>query len=151
MARGRSRKPYAQQYYDNYEQQYEQQYGVQQDQTGYGQQAQKLCVQATFDFPDAEAGQLSFVVGDVIQVTMMREADGWWEGSLRGQLGWFPSNFCSEPYYTELAADAYYNAQTANTVTGPRPTSRPKPPEHDVFDPRSATQSYQQWYERRDH
>lgn len=43
-------------------------------------------------------GDLGFRQGDVVQVVEQR-ADGWWKGSLNGQLGWFPSNFCSEPFY----------------------------------------------------
>lgn len=36
--------------------------------------------------------QLSFAKNDVILVTQQLEG-GWWEGSLSGQVGWFPSDF----------------------------------------------------------
>lgn len=36
--------------------------------------------------------QLSFQKGDVITVTQAIEG-GWWEGTLRGTTGWFPSNY----------------------------------------------------------
>ena len=55
-------------------------------------------VEALFASPAAEPGQLTFVAGDVIQVITAGEPDGWWEGSLRGTKGWFPSSFCSAPF-----------------------------------------------------
>jgi len=71
-------------------------YGQQQQQPGgYGQQY----VQAYYDMQgDPAQGQLSFRAGDTIQVTQAGEPEGWWEGSLNGQVGWFPSTFCSAPY-----------------------------------------------------
>ena len=39
--------------------------------------------------------QLSFQKGDVITVTQSIEG-GWWEGTLRGVTGWFPSNYVRE-------------------------------------------------------
>ena len=43
--------------------------------------------------------QLKFKKGDIITVTQ-KEDGGWWEGTLDGRTGWFPSN-----YVEELARD----------------------------------------------
>jgi hypothetical protein len=32
-------------------------------------------------------------------VLQQGEPGGWWEGALYDQVGWFPSSFCSEPFY----------------------------------------------------
>ena len=55
-------------------------------------------VEATFDFTAADVGQLTFAAGDVIQVTSEGSPGEWWAGSLNGVEGYFPSNYCSEPY-----------------------------------------------------
>ncbi|KAG5466783.1 hypothetical protein LSCM1_00960 [Leishmania martiniquensis] len=49
-------------------------------------------VQASFDFTGRQPHELSFEAGDIIQVHR-RWNDGWWEGSLRGRRGIFPSNY----------------------------------------------------------
>ena len=61
-------------------------------------QGQPLYVQAAFDFRAEHEGDLGFRAGDIIEVTQQGELDGWWEGSLNGQIGWFPSSYCSAPY-----------------------------------------------------
>lgn len=38
--------------------------------------------------------QLCFKKGDLITVT--QKDDGWWEGTLDGKTGWFPSNYVKE-------------------------------------------------------
>uniref|UniRef100_H2YPF9 Uncharacterized protein n=1 Tax=Ciona savignyi TaxID=51511 RepID=H2YPF9_CIOSA len=49
---------------------------------------------AVFAFTGTEPGDLSFDVGDVIDVT---STDGeWWTGSLRGKSGIFPANYVAE-------------------------------------------------------
>jgi len=68
---------------------------------GMGQSSdvrQRTLVQATYDFPPEQQGDLGFRAGDIIEVTQQGEADGWWEGTLNGQTGWFPSGFCSAPF-----------------------------------------------------
>ena len=46
---------------------------------------------ASYDFCGTEQGDLSFVAGDVIEVT---SRDGeWWKGELRGVSGIFPANY----------------------------------------------------------
>ena len=54
-------------------------------------------VEAAFAFAGEDEGQLAFNPGDVILVTTEGGQDEWWEGELNGQIGYFPSNFCSEP------------------------------------------------------
>lgn len=49
-------------------------------------------VQANFSFTGRQPHELSCKVGDIIQVHR-RWNDGWWEGSLRGRRGIFPSNY----------------------------------------------------------
>ncbi|KAG5492619.1 hypothetical protein JKF63_01198 [Porcisia hertigi] len=49
-------------------------------------------VQVRFDFTSRQPHELSCRSGDVIQVHR-RWNDGWWEGTLRGRRGIFPSNY----------------------------------------------------------
>ena len=39
--------------------------------------------------------QLKFKKGDLITITQ-KEEGGWWEGTLDGRTGWFPSNYVEE-------------------------------------------------------
>ena len=39
--------------------------------------------------------QLKFKKGDIITITQ-KEDGGWWEGTLDGRTGWFPSNYVEE-------------------------------------------------------
>lgn len=58
---------------------------------GGGQQM----VKARFNFKQNNEDELSFSKGDVIVVTRQEEG-GWWEGTLNGKTGWFPSNYVRE-------------------------------------------------------
>ncbi|XP_035524727.1 rho guanine nucleotide exchange factor 6 isoform X2 [Morone saxatilis] len=58
---------------------------------GGGQQM----VKARFNFKQNNEDELSFNKGDMILVTRQEEG-GWWEGSLNGKTGWFPSNYVRE-------------------------------------------------------
>ena len=51
-----------------------------------------LMVKARFNFKQNNEDELSFNKGDLICV-MRQEEGGWWEGSLNGRNGWFPSNY----------------------------------------------------------
>ncbi|XP_076857950.1 rho guanine nucleotide exchange factor 7a isoform X1 [Brachyhypopomus gauderio] len=55
----------------------------------------QLVVKARFNFQQTNEDELSFTKGDIISVTRMEEG-GWWEGSLNGKTGWFPSNYVRE-------------------------------------------------------
>lgn len=37
--------------------------------------------------------QLSFAKNDMIIITQAPADGGWWEGTLDGKTGWFPSNY----------------------------------------------------------
>lgn len=58
---------------------------------GGGQQM----VKARYNFKQNNEDELSFSKGDVILVTRQEEG-GWWEGTLNGKTGWFPSNYVRE-------------------------------------------------------
>ncbi|CAH1108583.1 unnamed protein product [Psylliodes chrysocephalus] len=53
-----------------------------------------LVVQAVFSYKRTNNDELNFKKGDIITVT--QRDDGWWEGTLNGETGWFPSNFVKE-------------------------------------------------------
>uniref|UniRef100_A0A673LVC9 Rho guanine nucleotide exchange factor 7-like n=1 Tax=Sinocyclocheilus rhinocerous TaxID=307959 RepID=A0A673LVC9_9TELE len=57
--------------------------------------APQVLVKARFNFQQTNEDELSFDKGDIIQVTRHEEG-GWWEGSLNGKTGWFPSNYVKE-------------------------------------------------------
>ncbi|XP_077368393.1 rho guanine nucleotide exchange factor 7b isoform X3 [Festucalex cinctus] len=50
---------------------------------------------ARFPFQQTNEDELSFSKGDIINVSRQEEG-GWWEGSLNGKTGWFPSNYVRE-------------------------------------------------------
>lgn len=52
-------------------------------------------VKARFNFKQNNEDELSFNKGELIHVTRQEEG-GWWEGTLNGKTGWFPSNYVRE-------------------------------------------------------
>ncbi|XP_073318516.1 rho guanine nucleotide exchange factor 7b isoform X3 [Pagrus major] len=54
-----------------------------------------VLVKARFAFEQTNEDELSFSKGDIISVSR-QEDGGWWEGSLNGKSGWFPSNYVRE-------------------------------------------------------
>ncbi|XP_074134727.1 rho guanine nucleotide exchange factor 6 isoform X3 [Sminthopsis crassicaudata] len=54
-----------------------------------------LVVKARFNFKQTNEDELSVCKGDIIYVTRVEEG-GWWEGTLNGKTGWFPSNYVRE-------------------------------------------------------
>lgn len=54
--------------------------------------ASPLRVRALHSFEALTEGDLSFIKGDII-VVLDKGHDGWWNGSLDGQCGTFPSNY----------------------------------------------------------
>uniref|UniRef100_A0A6Q2XR05 Rac/Cdc42 guanine nucleotide exchange factor (GEF) 6 n=1 Tax=Esox lucius TaxID=8010 RepID=A0A6Q2XR05_ESOLU len=54
-----------------------------------------VLVKARFQFKQNNEDELSFNKGDLISV-FRQEEGGWWEGSLNGKTGWFPSNYVRE-------------------------------------------------------
>uniref|UniRef100_A0AAY4DVE5 Rho guanine nucleotide exchange factor (GEF) 7a n=1 Tax=Denticeps clupeoides TaxID=299321 RepID=A0AAY4DVE5_9TELE len=55
----------------------------------------QLVVKARFNFQQTNEDELSFSKGDIIHVTRTEDG-GWWEGTLSGKTGWFPSNYVRE-------------------------------------------------------
>ncbi|XP_016101193.1 rho guanine nucleotide exchange factor 6 [Sinocyclocheilus grahami] len=55
----------------------------------------QLVVKARFNFKQNNEDELSFSKGELIHVTRQEEG-GWWEGTLNGKTGWFPSNYVRE-------------------------------------------------------
>ncbi|TNN42675.1 Rho guanine nucleotide exchange factor 7 [Liparis tanakae] len=55
----------------------------------------QLLVRARFNFQPNNEDELSFDKGDLIGVTR-QEDGGWWEGTINGRTGWFPSNYVRE-------------------------------------------------------
>lgn len=56
---------------------------------------QSRTVKARYPFKPTNNDELCFQKGDVITVTQQLEG-GWWEGTLHGKTGWFPSNYVVE-------------------------------------------------------
>jgi son of sevenless-like protein len=54
-----------------------------------------LIFRALCDHQPDDSSLLAFRQGDVIQVVAKLET-GWWDGSCRGNRGWFPSQFVTE-------------------------------------------------------
>ena len=52
-------------------------------------------VRAKFAFKATNNDELSFQKGDTITITQAIDG-GWWEGTLNGKTGWFPSNYVIE-------------------------------------------------------
>uniref|UniRef100_A0A3B3SIK7 Rho guanine nucleotide exchange factor 7 n=2 Tax=Paramormyrops kingsleyae TaxID=1676925 RepID=A0A3B3SIK7_9TELE len=55
----------------------------------------QVAVKARFNFQQTNEDELSFSKADIIHVTRMEDG-GWWEGTLNGRTGWFPSNYVRE-------------------------------------------------------
>ncbi|XP_068165714.1 rho guanine nucleotide exchange factor 7b isoform X2 [Antennarius striatus] len=63
-----------------------------------------LQVKARFAFQQTNEDELSFSKGDIISVSRQEEG-GWWEGSLNGKCGWFPSNYVRELKGSDKTSD----------------------------------------------
>uniref|UniRef100_A0A8D0HFP9 Rac/Cdc42 guanine nucleotide exchange factor 6 n=1 Tax=Sphenodon punctatus TaxID=8508 RepID=A0A8D0HFP9_SPHPU len=55
----------------------------------------QLVVKARFNFKQTNEDELTVNKGDLIYVTRVEDG-GWWEGTLNGRIGWFPSNYVRE-------------------------------------------------------
>jgi len=54
-----------------------------------------LLVKSVFKFKGTNNDELKFKKGDIITITQ-KEDGGWWEGTLDGRTGWFPSNYVED-------------------------------------------------------
>uniref|UniRef100_A0A8C5TGV9 Rho guanine nucleotide exchange factor 7 n=1 Tax=Malurus cyaneus samueli TaxID=2593467 RepID=A0A8C5TGV9_9PASS len=84
----------------------------------------QLVVRAKFNFQQTNEDELSFSKGDIIHVTRVEEG-GWWEGTLNGKTGWFPSNYVREiksngdppkGFDTSAINKSYYNVVLQNIL-----------------------------------
>ncbi|VEN58936.1 unnamed protein product [Callosobruchus maculatus] len=55
-----------------------------------------LMVKALYSYKRINNDELTFKKGDIITVSQKGNLDGWWEGILNGEKGWFPSNYVKE-------------------------------------------------------
>uniref|UniRef100_A0A3B5MGV0 Osteoclast-stimulating factor 1 n=1 Tax=Xiphophorus couchianus TaxID=32473 RepID=A0A3B5MGV0_9TELE len=60
-----------------------------------GEQIRKRRCKASFSYAPQHEDELELKVGDVIEIIAEVE-EGWWEGTLNGKIGMFPSNFTKE-------------------------------------------------------
>ncbi|CAF0864909.1 unnamed protein product [Rotaria sordida] len=56
----------------------------------------KILVNALYAFKAQNTDELSFAKNDVIIITQAPTDGGWWEGTLDGKTGWFPSNYVEQ-------------------------------------------------------
>uniref|UniRef100_A0A8C5E9C8 Osteoclast-stimulating factor 1 n=1 Tax=Gouania willdenowi TaxID=441366 RepID=A0A8C5E9C8_GOUWI len=64
----------------------------------------RCLVKVRFSFEQTNEDELSFSKGDIITVSRQEEG-GWWEGSLNGRTGWFPSNYVRELKGSDKTSD----------------------------------------------
>uniref|UniRef100_A0A4W6ETJ4 Osteoclast-stimulating factor 1 n=1 Tax=Lates calcarifer TaxID=8187 RepID=A0A4W6ETJ4_LATCA len=92
----------------------------------------QLLVKARFAFQQTNEDELSFSKGDIISVNKQEEG-GWWEGSLNGKTGWFPSNYVRElkggggppkGFDTTIISKTYYNVVLQNILEAESEYSR---------------------------
>uniref|UniRef100_A0A8C5GGN5 Osteoclast-stimulating factor 1 n=1 Tax=Gouania willdenowi TaxID=441366 RepID=A0A8C5GGN5_GOUWI len=85
---------------------------------------QQFLVKARFNFQQTNEDELTFAKGDIISVSR-QEDGGWWEGSLSGRTGWFPSNYVRESgtlksppkgFDTSAISKTYYNLVLQNIL-----------------------------------
>jgi hypothetical protein len=74
--------------YEGYDESYDEAYDESYDEGQYICQAQAL-----YDYSGTHDYELNFSAGDIINVTAIDEATGWWTGTLNGVVGPFPGNY----------------------------------------------------------
>lgn len=89
-------------------------------------------VKAIFNFKGTNNDELCFSKGDIVTVTQVVEG-GWWEGTLNGKTGWFPSNYVKQadinlksgggvskgadvPVYKRESMQIYHNVVLKNVI-----------------------------------
>ncbi|XP_055867925.1 rho guanine nucleotide exchange factor 7 isoform X2 [Biomphalaria glabrata] len=86
-------------------------------------------VKAIHSFKGSNNDELCFKKGDIITVTQSWD-EGWWEGTLNGRTGWFPSNYVKEikgevsyknktgdvPVYKRESMQLYHNVVLKNVI-----------------------------------
>ncbi|KAK7466802.1 hypothetical protein BaRGS_00037118, partial [Batillaria attramentaria] len=86
-------------------------------------------VKAIFNFKGTNNDELCFSKGDIVTVTQVVDG-GWWEGTLNGKTGWFPSNYVKQadinlkstskgaevPVYKRESMQLYHNVVLKNVI-----------------------------------
>uniref|UniRef100_A0A6Q2YKW0 Osteoclast-stimulating factor 1 n=1 Tax=Esox lucius TaxID=8010 RepID=A0A6Q2YKW0_ESOLU len=75
-----------------------------------------VLVKAKFAFQQTNEDELSFNKGDIISVSR-QENGGWWEGSLNGKTGWFPSNYVKEVLQNILETETEYSKELQSLLS----------------------------------
>ena len=65
---------------------------LQQEEAAIEEQHNVLFCRALYDYEAQVPSELSFRRDDIIEV-LSQEPSGWWDGLLRNERGWFPSNY----------------------------------------------------------
>ncbi|EJD54368.1 ras GEF [Auricularia subglabra TFB-10046 SS5] len=81
-----------------------------------------LFCRALYDYRSPDANSLSFRQGEIIEV-LTQLGSGWWDGIVRGERGWFPSNF-TEPISEHEALDEFNRQAAPDEVNQSPPDSR---------------------------
>lgn len=76
---------------------------------------QQLLVKARFNFQQTNEDELTFTKGDILSVTR-QEDGGWWEGTLNGRTGWFPSNYVRELKGTGRGVECCVTSYMSNYI-----------------------------------
>uniref|UniRef100_A0A8C4R0T8 SH3-domain kinase binding protein 1 n=1 Tax=Eptatretus burgeri TaxID=7764 RepID=A0A8C4R0T8_EPTBU len=91
--------------------------------TGRKDKSRRRRCEVVFSYAPQNEDELQLFVGDIIDITKEVE-EGWWEGSLNGQTGVFPSNFVKEVISTTNDEGEQENGeQTAPLIEPPSDTS----------------------------
>lgn len=92
---------------DLYEDQTDDMFGEEEE-----EQYPTMFCRALYDYQAQDMSALSFRKGEIIEV-LSQQPSGWWDGLLRDERGWFPSNYVS--LITEEEADlAFSGSETEN-------------------------------------
>ncbi|KNZ81297.1 Cell division control protein 25 [Termitomyces sp. J132] len=71
---------------------------------------------ALYDYQGPDVSALSFKRGDIVEV-LTQEPSGWWDGLLRNERGWFPSNYVE--VITEKEAEQAFLVAESSAVETP--------------------------------
>lgn len=75
-----------------------------------------LFCRALYDYTSPDSNSLSFRQGEIIEV-LTQLGSGWWDGIVRGERGWFPSNF-TEPVSEQEALEVLEEFSRPNALVG---------------------------------
>lgn len=104
-------------------------------------------VQATYDWPGEQKGDLDIQKGDVIEI-LQKKSPEWYEGRLNGRVGMFPTNYVRS--YDPSENHHHHHQSRDRAATPPPPASSPypaaPPPQQLAPPPQYAAPPPQQYY-----